>query len=78
MTMPVRPRSIAAGRFKAGCLALIDDVAATRREIVITKRGKPLARLVPLEPRATEPGAGMIEYQGDLISPIDAEWDASR
>jgi prevent-host-death family protein len=78
MTMSVRPRSIAAGRFKAGCLALIDDVAATRREIVITKRGKPLARLVPLEPHATEPGAGLIEYQGDLISPIDAEWDASR
>jgi hypothetical protein len=78
VTMTARPRSIAAGRFKAGCLALIDDVAATRREIVITKRGKPLARLVPLETGATEPGVGLIEYQGDLVSPVDAEWDASR
>jgi antitoxin (DNA-binding transcriptional repressor) of toxin-antitoxin stability system len=45
---------------------------------VITKRGKPLARLVPLEASATERDLGLIEYQGDLVSPIDAEWDASR
>lgn len=35
--------------FKQGCLALIDDVAASKQEIVITKRGKPVARLVPME-----------------------------
>ncbi len=39
---------VAAGAFKQGCLALIDGVASTREEIVITKRGKPVARLVPL------------------------------
>lgn len=48
-------RTIAAGDFKQGCLALIDQVAESKDEIVITKRGKPVARLVPLEdPREHE------------------------
>ena len=42
-------KSIAAGAFKQGCLALIDEVADSKSEIVITKRGKPIARLVPIE-----------------------------
>jgi prevent-host-death family protein len=42
-------RTIAAGDFKQGCLALIDQVSETKDEIVITKRGRPVARLVPLE-----------------------------
>ncbi len=48
-------REVPAGAFKQGCLALIDDVAASKQEIVITKRGKPVARLVPMEdPRERE------------------------
>jgi prevent-host-death family protein len=48
-------KMIAAGDFKQGCLALIDQVAEMKDEIVITKRGKPVARLVPLEdPREHE------------------------
>ena len=39
--------SISATRFKAKCLKLIDEVAATRKPLTITKRGKPLAKLVP-------------------------------
>lgn len=42
-------KTIAAGDFKQGCLALIDQVAERKDEILITKRGKPVARLVPLE-----------------------------
>ena len=42
-------KTIAAGAFKQGCLALIDEVADTKHEIVITKRGTPVARLVPIE-----------------------------
>jgi prevent-host-death family protein len=48
-------KEVPAGVFKQGCLALIDDVATSKREIVITKRGKPVARLVPMEdPRERE------------------------
>ena len=42
-------RTVAAGAFKQGCLALLDQVAAGSVEIVVTKRGKPVARLVPME-----------------------------
>lgn len=41
-------KKIPAGAFKQGCLAILDDVAKTHREVVITKRGKPVARLVPV------------------------------
>jgi prevent-host-death family protein len=41
--------SIGAGDFKAKCLKLLDEVAETRQPLIITKHGKPLARLVPIE-----------------------------
>ncbi len=44
-------RTVAAGQFKQGCLAILDEVAEQRIEVVITKRGKPLAKLVPLTSR---------------------------
>ncbi len=40
---------VPAGQFKQQCLAIIDEVADTHRPVVITKRGRPVARLVPLE-----------------------------
>jgi prevent-host-death family protein len=42
-------RSIAAAEFKAKCLALLDEVAETKEELVVTKRGKPVAKLVPAD-----------------------------
>lgn len=48
-------KTVAAGAFKQGCLALIDEVAGNKSVIVITKRGRPVARLVPIEdPREHE------------------------
>lgn len=41
-------RTIAAGAFKQGCLRILDEVAETHREVVITKRGKAVAKLVPV------------------------------
>jgi prevent-host-death family protein len=40
-------KSIAAGKFKNVCLKILDDVAVTRTTVVITKRGRPVAKLVP-------------------------------
>jgi len=45
----VMKQKIAAGAFKAQCLGLLDEVQQQRKEIVITKRGKPVARLVPVD-----------------------------
>ena len=71
--------TIKASEFKARCLKLMDEVAETGREIVITKNGRPVSRLVPhLERPKTIIGIdkGKIEILGDIIEPVDAEWDA--
>jgi prevent-host-death family protein len=72
--------SIGAGHFKAKCLKLLDQVAETRQPLTITKHGKPVARLVPIEPKRSLFGAlkGSVYYEGDIISPVDAEWDAAK
>ncbi len=70
--------SIGAGEFKARCLKLLDEVAETRHSLIITKHGKPVAKLVPMPPQKDPFGAlkGNPYYEGDIISPIDVEWDA--
>ena len=71
-------RYVAAAEFKANCLRLMDEVAQQRRPIIITKRGKPVAKLVPLEKVAIDlfgRMAGSIKICGDIINPIeDAGW----
>ena len=69
---------MAAGEFKARCLAVLDDVALSGREVVITKRGRPVAKIVPIGQAPAVPIAGLIVHQGDLISPVEVEWDAER
>jgi prevent-host-death family protein len=74
-------QTIAAGEFKAKCLKLLDQVAETRQPLVITKFGKPIAQLVPLnQPKYDIIGAlrGSVLWEGDIISPIDVEWDAMK
>jgi prevent-host-death family protein len=74
-------RMIKASEFKAKCLALMDEVERTGQPVVITKNGKPVAELVPH--RASRPKAlGLLKdslfITGDIISPIDVEWDALK
>ena len=76
MTMVKKPTSIPAGEFKARCLALLDRVAETGQELVVTKRGRPVARLLPVE--APRPLKGSVVWEGDLVSPIGEEWGADR
>jgi prevent-host-death family protein len=72
---------VPAGEFKAKCLKLMEQVARTRRAIVITKRGKPVAKLVPPdepEPRTPFFGymAGIGEIRGDIVNEPSVEWSA--
>jgi prevent-host-death family protein len=76
-------RQIAAGEFKAKCLALLDDVQRERTEIIVTKRGKPVARLVPVEEKGRKPEIfgrmkGTVTILGDIIAPSGEIWDAER
>lgn len=72
-------QTIAASEFKATCLAVLDMVAESSEEFVITKRGVPVARLVPIlrEPRSL---LGSVSYDSveDLMAPVDESWDADQ
>jgi prevent-host-death family protein len=74
-------RVIKASEFKAKCLAVLDEVERTRQSVVITKRGKPIAKLMPhaFEQRnARGILKGRLEIIGDIISPIEVEWEALK
>ena len=75
-------RTIQASEFKAKCLALMDQVARTGESILITKNGKPVAELVPpAGQRPTSPFGlhkGRVEIKGNILLPIDVQWDAQQ
>ncbi len=73
-------RTIKASEFKAKCLALMDEVAESGEEIVITKRGKPVARLVACreKPKTLFGAGGPIVIHGDITEPIDVQWEAEQ
>jgi prevent-host-death family protein len=69
---------IPAGEFKARCLQLMDEVERGGMELVITKRGRPVAKLVPVTPPAATDiiGSmqGSVRITGDIVSPDPDEW----
>jgi len=72
-------KTIPAGKFKAHCLAIMDEVQAKRQAVVITKRGKPVAKLVPVEQEKDDIFGfykGKIKVTGDIVSPAltPEEW----
>lgn len=80
---PARTRTMPAGQFKTHCLAVIDEVHNRHEEVVITKYGKPMARLVPLLQAQGNPESivgfmrGKIHILGDIVEPITdpRDWD---
>jgi len=76
------PRTISAAHFKARCLKLMDEVNKTGKEIVITKRGKPVARLTA--PKHARPSSGFgymkgtVKILGDIVGPLGVKWDAEQ
>ena len=70
---------ITAADFKARCLQLIEQVREGPGKIVITRYGKPVARLIPYEEKPVSIFghlSGTIVSHGDLVSPIDETWEA--
>ena len=74
-------RTVAAGVFKAQCLAIMDEVQAKREPVVITKHGKPVAKLVPADHDSDDiynflRGKGAV--RGDVIAPAIEDWGRLR
>ena len=70
---------ITASQFKARCLALLDEVAESGTELVITKRGRPLARVGPLDDddASLEGSVEQLVDDDELIAPIEVDWEAA-
>jgi prevent-host-death family protein len=73
-------RTVAASAFKAKCLALLDEVQRTGVPLVVTKRGRAVAKLVPMGVERSPDLLGSVRYEReeDLLAPVDEVWDADR
>ena len=72
-------RTIKASEFKTKCLKLMDEVAESGEEIVITKNGRPVSRLTPYREKRRAPfgrDRDIIRIHGDIGQPTDVEWEA--
>ncbi len=75
----MKTKTMPAGLFKASCLAVMDEVQAKRETVIITKHGKPVAKLVPVDAEQDEIFGfmkGKLTISGDVVSPAVAagEW----
>ncbi|OGL48275.1 MAG: prevent-host-death protein [Candidatus Schekmanbacteria bacterium RBG_13_48_7] len=73
---------IGAGEFKAKCLKLMDDVKKYHMEIIVTKFGKPVAKMIPVEENPEQTLFGYlkdsVEISGDIVEPIGESWNADE
>lgn len=81
-TARAEPVEVPASEVKNAWHEYLDRVSRSREEIVITRYGRPIARLAPVEPAGDQPKrfwgcmAGTVTIVGDIVAPIDVEWDA--
>lgn len=77
--------TIAISKFKATCLAVLEEVRKTGQPVLVTRRGQPIAEITPpAHPRSTNAwlgsAAGSGRIVGDVVSPAadETEWEALR
>jgi prevent-host-death family protein len=72
-------KTVSAAEFKNSCLALLAEVERTRIPVVVTRHGKPFARIAPVTVSSevdANPLRDSIEFESDIVSPTGAEWQA--
>lgn len=72
---------MSAAEFKAKCLDVLDRVADTGTAVVVTKRGRPVAQVVPIVRKPERLFGALkddIRILGDIEEPIDVSWEAMR
>ncbi len=69
--------TISVSQFKATCLAVLKDVNQQKKKVLITKRGKPIAEVVPVDYQKRDvPLKETVVYMGDIVSPVaEEEWE---
>lgn len=74
-------KEMPAGAFKAHCLAVMKQVQATGEPVIVTKRGAPVVKVVPVEVKNRDIFgfmAGRVKIVGDVESPIPVEWEVTK
>jgi prevent-host-death family protein len=71
-------KTIPAGEFKAPCLSLLDKVARTRQPLIVTNRGKPVAKVVPTKTPRSPKLIGSVKFHGNIVDPILDKWDIEQ
>ena len=73
-------KSVSVNQFKIHCLAMLDEVAKTGLPLIVTKRGKPVVKLVPIAPAEAPNLLGNVQYkrEADLLAPVDETWEADQ
>jgi prevent-host-death family protein len=74
-------KQIAAGAFKARCLAVMKKVQMTGEPVIVTKRGAPVVKVVPVDSEKNDIFGfmvGKVKIVGDIESPIPVEWEVTK
>ena len=72
--------SLSVSKFKATCLSVLDDVKKQKKRIIITKRGKPIAEVIPFDHSEEDiPLKDAVTFMGDIISPVaKKDWEVLK
>ncbi len=72
--------SLSVSKLKATCLAVLDEVSRKKKRVVVTKRGKPIAEIVPYDLSEKEiPLKETVTFLGDVLSPVaEHEWEVLK
>lgn len=76
-------KTMSISEFKAHALRVIEDVFESRESLVITKRGKPVARVIPYQEQTSKPRPGRLSqyfiYEKDIVAPLDSkDWEVCK
>lgn len=73
---------LSATEFKATCLKVMEDVRRSRKPVIVSKRGKPIVKIVPVDEQRRSPlfgyMKGTMNIVGDIVSPDPEAWDSER
>ena len=72
--------TISVSEFKAKCLSILQDVNKQKKRVIITKRGKPIAEVIPHESENNEiPLEDTVVFMGDILSPVaEEDWEVLK
>ena len=72
--------TLSVSKLKATCLAVIDEVSRKKKRVVVTKRGKPIAEIIPFDASEKEiPLRETVTFLGDVLSPVaEQDWEVLK